>query len=166
MIDREKILRISLYAFSAILLIVIVFLSTVWILNKFSEPKPEVGEFPVSPITSNFPPPPEFIKIAELYFSGPYSLKNNSTLKTDSLFSILCKQEDDYGIMYIGDTTEGFNLLSNASYSCWFDNCGDGNNLYVATFETPTDKYKAQQISQLKLLLWTISSPPCPITTN
>jgi len=166
MINREKILKISLYVFSAILLIVIVFLFTVWILNKFSEPKPEVGEFPASPITSNFPPAPKVIKITELYFNGPYSLKDKNTLQTNSLFSILCKQEDDYGIIYIGDTTEGFNLLSNASYSCWLDSCGDANNLYVATFETPTDKYKAQQISQLKLLLWTISSPSCPITTN
>jgi len=163
MIDREKLFKKLLYVFSAIILVVIVFVFTIWILNKFSEPNPKVGEFPISPITSNFPPPPKIIKITELYFNGPYYLKDNSVLETSSLFSVLCKQDGDYGIMYIGDTSEGFNLLFNTNYNCWLDSCGDASNLFVATFKTPADKYSPQQINQLKLLLWTISSPSCPI---
>ena len=156
--DRTKILTWLLYVASAIVLIVIVFFLTMWILNKMTEPGPEAGEYPNSPISVNFPEAPKTIKITELYFNGPYPLRERNVIAA-SIFSILCKKEGSYDIIYIGDTGEGYQLSANPNAKCWVENC-DGE-LTIANFWAPATKYKIEDIRKLRILLEVVNTPVC-----
>ncbi len=157
---REKILAWLLTIAGSAILIAIVFFLTLWILDEVTEPSKNVGDYPFAPITTNFPDSPKFIKISDLYFSGPYLL-NEKKIINDSVFSILCKKESAYDIIYIGDSTEGYNLKSNSSYSCWQKNCD--TELSVALFSMPISKYTPEDITKIKLLLEKMNSPVCSI---
>ncbi|MBU2544945.1 hypothetical protein KKC65_00605 [Patescibacteria group bacterium] len=157
MVDRRKILTWVIYVLSAILLVVVVFFLTLWLLNKFASPAPIIlGGKPTSPIGDSFPPPPNFIKLSGLYFDGPQLLKDNSGIDKAAIFLILCQKDTDYGIIYIGETEGGINLSSDA---CWIDSCG--GSLYVAKFWVSTEQYKTKDRQGLRKLLETENNPSC-----
>jgi len=160
----RKTLLNSLYSFFIILLSAFVFFSLSYLLRRGEAllPSPVSGEFPPSPDT-NFPPPPQFIKIEEYYFLGPYSLDEKSTINKSSLYSILCKKSDNYDIIYIGEVKEGDKeqVLNNPQYKCWRKNCGKKTNLYLAIFPTPSEQYSSKQRVEIKEELKNKINPPC-----
>lgn len=157
MIDRKKILTWVAYVFSAILLVVVVSFSTLWILNRFaSPPSTSPGEHPASPISNSFPPAPNFIKLSGVYFDGPYLLKKNNNIDSAAIFLILCLKDKDYAIIYIGETEGGINLSNDA---CWLDNCGE--SLYIARFWMSTEEYKIKDRQELRKLLELDNNPSC-----
>lgn len=164
-LKRRKILLGFLYSLFVILLIVLTFFSVTWLLKKGETLKPsEVsGEFPVSVVSTNFPPGPRFIEIAELYFNGPFLLKDNDIIDRSAIFSILCKKDDEYDIIYIGDIEQGIQVSAHIEYQCWLDNCADYNNLYAAIFWTPLQKYSYGARQTVKQVLEEMTNPPCPI---
>lgn len=157
MIDGRRILTWIIYVFSAILLVVVVFFLTLWLLNKFADSDPAIpGESPASPIGASFPPAPNFIKISGLYFDSPQLLKNNSAIDKAAIFLILCPKDADYGIIYIGETEGGINLSSD---TCWSDSCE--GSLYIAKFWVSTEQYKTKDRQGLRKLLETENNPSC-----
>ena len=157
MVDKEKLLKWFLYIISAILLIVVVFFLTLWILSKFAGPPPPgPGEFPSSPISDNFPPAPGFIKISGMYFSNPGLLEYNNSIDRAGIFLILCQKDEEYGIIYIGETAGGINLSGDA---CWSDSCQ--GSLYIAKFWMSTEKYKTKDRQLLRELLEVENNPSC-----
>lgn len=165
MIESRKILLRLFYAISAVLLIVAVFFLVLWILEVASRPKSikDAGEYPGSPVSTNVPPAPQVIKITNSYFNGPFFLQDNNDISGGAVFSILCKKDEDYDIIYVGETEMGEQLSSNLEYGCWVDSCEDINNLYVAIFWTPYEKYAAHYRQSLKTLIEQANNPACPI---
>ncbi|OGZ18377.1 MAG: hypothetical protein A2V72_02070 [Candidatus Nealsonbacteria bacterium RBG_13_37_56] len=163
--DRGKRTLISsFYGFLAILIVSSVFLLVTWILNKGQEPKPGqvAGEFPVSPIGTNFPPSPQIIKIGEFYFNGPFLLKDNDEIINHmSVFSILCKSNENYDIIYIGETEKMIQLSKHSKAKCWQENCDNQKNLYVAILWTPKENYESGVRREMKKSLEKELSPLC-----
>lgn len=164
--DRGKRTLISsLYGFLAILMVSSVFLLVSWILEKSQEPKPgqTPREFPVSPIGANFPPSPQVIKIDEFYFNGPFLLKDNEEMINNiSVFSILCKRNENYDIIYIGETEKMIRLSQHNEAKCWQENCDNQNNLYLAVFWTPKGNYESGARKEIQKSLEKKLNPPCP----
>jgi amino acid transporter len=160
----RRILLNSLYGFLAILIIVVVFFLVSYFLQrgKVLQP-PEISEeFPPS-LAVNFPPPPQFIKVGKYCFNGPWLLKENEFVKEPALYLILCKKNEEYDIIYIGQTEGGESLLRQEQYRCWIDNCEQGsNNLYLGIFWTDPEKYKSKEREEIKEQLKTQINPPCP----
>lgn len=155
----------SFYGFLAILIVSSVFLLVTWILEKGQEPKPgqAPGEFPVSPIGANFPPPPQIIKIDEFYFNGPFLLKDNDgAVNNMSVFSILCKRNENYDIIYMGETEKAIQLFGHGEAKCWQENCDNQNNLYLAVFWTPKGNYESTVRKEMQGSLEKKLNPPCP----
>ena len=157
MINTRKILIGFLYVVPAILLIVVVSFSTLWLLGKFAGPSPlEPGEFPASPISANFPPPPNFIKILGAYFDGPHLLEENNNIDNAAIFLILCQKDKNYDIIYIGETGGAIELSGD---TCWSDSCE--TSLYVARFWMPIERYKTKDRESLRDFLETENKPSC-----
>jgi hypothetical protein len=141
--DSQKIkkgknfLRDSLYGLFIVLLIVLVSLLVTYLLKGGERLKPSssAGEFPPSP-SANYPSPPQFIKIGGFYFNGPRVLRGNNFVAIPILYSVLCKKDSGYDIIYIGDTKKtekAVDLLKNKQYNCWIEHCGKKfENLYIA----------------------------------
>ena len=144
-LDVKKILSVLFFIFFVILLIVLTFLLVTWLLQKgevLRPPQPS-GEFPPGPLTT-FPQPPEFIEIGDYYFSGPWALETLTSTGVPSgsdlfvLFTILCKRNEEYDIMYIGGIEE-----KDVDYECWTENCNQEiQNLYFAVFLSSSDPEK------------------------
>lgn len=157
MIDSSKILRWFIYVISAILLVAVVFFLTLWVLSKFAGPSPPgPSEFPNSPVSNNFPPPPTFIKVSNIYFDGPYPLEQNSNIDSAGIFLILCQKDKNYGIIYIGETEGGINLSGDA---CWSDSCQ--GSLYISRFWMSTEKYKTKDRQNWRTFLESENNPSC-----
>lgn len=155
----------SFYGFLAILIVSSVFLLVTWILQKAQEPKLDQapGEFPNSPIGTNFPPSPQTIKIGEFYFNGPFSLRNNDKIINKmAVFSILCKRNENYDIIYIGETEKIIQLSKHSETKCWQENCDDPKNLYLALFWTPKENYQSGARREMQNSLEEKINPPCP----
>jgi len=165
-IKGSKILSNSLYGFSALAIVVLIFLLVSYILNKGEVilPHPSSEEFPCSP-SVNFPPPPEFITIGGRCFEGPFRLtEGHSFVGNSAIYAILCKKDAEYDIIYIGETKEGENLLSNGEYKCWTEKCEQANkNLYSAIFSTSLDKYSDEERLGIKQNLEIEINPVCPV---
>jgi len=155
----------SFYGFLAILLVSTVFLLVTWVLERGQELEPSEapGEFPVSPIGANFPPPPQIIKIDDFYFNGPFLLKdNNEIINNLSVFSILCKNNENYDIIYLGEGEKIAQLSKYSEAKCWQENCDGQKNLYIAVFWTPKESYESNVRKEIKESLERKFNPPCP----
>jgi len=166
--DREKIEKgraivlKALYSLFVLLLVVFVFFSVTHLLKKGEVllPAQVPGDFPPSPDV-NFPPAPEFIEVGGYYFVGPWLLEKNNSVNKNAIYTILCKKDGEYDIIYIGDTGGKENLLRNKQYSCWIKNC-KLSNIYLAVFFTPIDKYDSTRRQEIRKGLEGQINPPCP----
>lgn len=160
----RRILLNSLYTLFTTLLIVFVFFLVSYLLQRGEVLKPpEVpGEFPPS-LAAGFPPAPQFIEIGEYYFDGPRSLKKNNVMDRAGVFTILCKKNGEYDIIYIGGNEKTSRLLKHDQYRCWLENCNQEiKNLYLAVFWMPTDKYDYVARKEFKKELEEQIKPVCP----
>ncbi len=160
----RRILLNSLYALFITLLIAFAFFLVSYLLQRGEVLKPpEVpGEFPPS-LAANFPPAPQFIKIDEYYFNGPWSLKENDVIDKAGVYTILCKKNGEYDIIYIGENEEASRLLRHGQYRCWMENCNQElKNLYLAAFWMPMEKYGYAARREFKEELEKQIKPVCP----
>lgn len=166
--EREKkgsrILLNSLYGLLTILIIALVFFSVSYLLRRGEvlQPPEVLGEFPSS-LAVNFPPPSQFIEVDGYYFIGPGLLKENKFIGIPVLYTILCKRNGEYDIIYIGQTGGDEQLLRHEQYKCWVENCGQNSeNLYLGVFLTPSERYGPEEREEIKESLRTQINPPCP----
>jgi len=160
----RKILLNSLYVLFITLLITFVFFLVTYLLQKGEVLKPpEVpGEFPPS-LAAGFPPAPQFIEIGEYYFNGPWLLKKNNVMDKAGVFTILCKKNGEYDIIYIGENEKASRLLEHSQYRCWLENCNQEiKNLYLAVFWMPTGESDYAARREFKEELEKQINPPCP----
>lgn len=161
----QRILIKSIYWFFSAILIIIVFFIFSWLLNTWQSTPPveNTGEIPFSPVSTNFPPSPKTIEVAGVYFNGPFWFGDNTFIANESVFLILCKNNDQYDIIYIGDIGGEFNLLAHDDYQCWIDNCQDYNKVYIALFWIPSESQQRHAIKTEALnSLNKAFKPPCP----
>lgn len=126
-----------------LLLITVVFLIVSFVLQKGKvlQPQPFSAEFPVAAY-ANFPPSVESIAIGSYYFRGPQLLKDSKTISESLVYAILCKQNEQYEPLYVGEGIRRTQPLQNPQYSCWLENCGNNlKNIYFAFLITPKDQY-------------------------
>ncbi len=133
---RQMLMR-AVYSFSSLLLMVIVFLSITWFLNKNTNNNPivDLNGYPASPIDLNFPSAPEFIKISNTYFNGPYPFQDYAQVPKAAIVSILCKNQGEYDIIDIDSATAQTDLTQHINFACWSSFCGE---LYVGMFWVPS----------------------------
>ncbi len=160
----SKILLNSLYGFLTILIVALVFFLVSYLLRKGETLQPqEVSEEFPSSLAVDFPPPPQFINVGEYYFTGPWLLKKSQFIKEAALYTILCKKNEEYDIIYIGQTEGREQLLRHEQYKCWVENCGrNSKDIYLGIFWTPSERYNAEQKKEIKESLKKQISPPCP----
>lgn len=157
----KKLLLNSLYGLCIVLIIVSVFFLITYLLKKGEGLTP--SEFPPSP-AANFPPPPQFIEIGKYYFTGPLPLKENDLIGKPAIYTILCKKNQEYDKIYIGETGGRIQLLEHGQYNCWMENCGKKlGNLYVAVFR-PSEKYSSTERKRIREELEEQINPPCLVT--
>lgn len=161
----RRILLNSLYALFITLLIALVFFSVTYLLKRGEVflPQEIPGEFPPSPAV-NFPPSPEFIKIEKYYFTGPWLLKKYEFIENPAVFAIFCKRNEEYDIIYIGETTgERKQLLTeHKEYRCWMEKCNqEFKNLYLTIFEAPSEIYSSGDRKEIKEELINKLNPSC-----
>jgi hypothetical protein len=169
----KRILIKSIYWFVAVLLSGIVFFVLSWLLNQEASGPIQIGgEFPVSPISTNFPPFPQVMRIADVDFNGPFLLDDiiYDQIEDRVVFLTFCKKGEDYDIIYMGDMDEGRaygqkTLLEHKEYSCWLDNCQDYKDIYIAIFYLdPKDPGIIKQKIQEELS--PIFKPLCPVSQS
>ncbi len=163
---RRRLLN-ALFVMLGVIVMVIVFNLVTFFLKggEVFTPQEAGKEVPASPAV-NFPPPPISIKIGDLYFNGPVSFSKNSAISQATIYTILCKAEEDYDIIFIGEATKE-NLLKNKHYACWLDNCGkNAKNLYIAFFWTPIGKYSIGQRTEIVKNLEGQTMPFCAEETK
>jgi len=164
----RRILLNSLYVLFITLLITFVFFLVSYLLQKGEVLKPpEVpGEFPPS-LAVGFPPAPQFIEIGEYYFNGPWSLKKNNVMDRAGVFTILCKKNGEYDIIYIGENEKSSRLSEHSQYRCWLETCNQEiKNLYLAAFWISTGESDYAARRELKEELEKQISPPCPSSSE
>lgn len=162
----RKILLAGFICLFITLLIILAFYLVSYFLRRGEALKPSPAaskEFPPPFHLGSFPPPPQFIKIDDYYFTGPWSLKDNDYIEKSALFAILCKKNGEYDIIYIGGTGGREKLLKHSQYRCWRENCSqDSKNLYAAIFWTPSDRYPSTKKDEIERGLKDQINPPCP----
>ncbi len=164
----RKILLNSLYGFFVVLLVILVFFSITYLLKKGEKLKPSSlpGEFPPSP-AANYPPPPQFVKIGKYYFKGPELLADNNVIAVPLLYTVLCKRDNGYDIIYVGNVgnIEGAtDLFKDEQYSCWLNNCGQKDrNLYITFFQFSSENFNIKEQEKIQQNLKEQISPPCPV---
>ena len=152
--------------FFVVLLVVFVFYLISFLLKKGEalQPQPASGEFPASP-SANFPAPPKYLNLGGYYFNGPLLLTEKNITQKAAVYSVLCKQNEIYDIIYIdsiGDR-EGKAIFKNSQYNCWQKKCGSGKNLYFAAIYTPKTTYDLAKINGLKEDLNNLFNPSCRV---
>ncbi len=162
----RRILLNSLYALFITLLIALVFFSVTYLLKRGEVLRPQEipGEFPSS-LAANFPPSPQFIKIGEYYFMGPWLLEEYDLTEKPAVYAIFCKRNEEYDIIYIeemGDRKEQF--LGQEEYRCLMENCSQGlKNFYIAIFETPLEVYSSTDQKEIRKELVNQLNPSCSV---
>lgn len=109
------------------------------------------GEFPVLS-NSDFAPAPAYKNIGGYNFAGPFALSGYNKIKKPAIYSVLCKNGDDYVIIYL-KKTENDDLLANKDYPCWLSNClDDPGGLYVAALHIAktSDNSSSEKLTQIK----------------
>ncbi len=166
-IRGRGILLNSLYGLFIILLFALVFFLVSYFLEKSSVLKPPQPSEDLPPVPIGyFPPPPQFIEIEDYYFAGPWSLKDYNIIASPSIYTVLCKRNEEYDIIYIGETSggkTGEQLLRHEEYSCWTENCNQIENLYLAVFQALIEKYSFDEREEVVEGLMNQISPPCPV---
>lgn len=153
----------SLYALFIVLLIALVFFTVTYLLKRGEVllPQETPGEFPASP-AANFPTPPQFIKIENYYFTGPWLLKDNNLIEKPAVYSILCKRNEEYDIIYVGETERREQLLRHVEYRCWLENCNQKfKDLYLGIFEAPSEIYNSADRKEIREELINQLNPSC-----
>ena len=151
----KSFLRNSIYGFFVVLIIFIVFLSSIYFLNKreMSIRNIPMKGIPPSPVSANYPPPLKFVKVGKFYFRGPLALKNNNLVSVPILYAVLCKNGEKYDTVYVGgiyNPKKSVDLLKNEEYSCWLNHCEkNSNNLYFA-FQFLSNNLKNEQIRDIE----------------
>jgi len=162
----------SIYWFFAFVLLAVVYFGLSWFLGQDSQPSTAPGgEFPMSPVSDNFPPGPQTITIAGIDFNGRFLLDDviHNEIKDDRvIFLIFCKKGEDYDIIYMGDMDRGraykkYTLLEHEEYTCWLDNCPDYMDLYVAIYYLNPETGSLIK-PELQETLSAIFEPLCPAT--
>lgn len=159
----REILFTAISGFFITLVIALIFLLVTFLLREGEVLKPQLvsGEFPGSQAI-NFPPSPQFIKISQYYFNGPGLLKDSKAASESFIYSILCKQNDQYDILYINGGGRRTQFLKNPQYSCWLGKCNRNlKNLYIAFLATTEDKYGKISKDELIQKLVSELNPPC-----
>lgn len=163
----RKFLSTAFVGFLIILLMVLVFYLVSYSLKKgeaFLPPAGVPGEFPPPSHIDNFPPAPQFIKIGNYYFTGPWLLKKNKVIREPAGYAILCKKNEEYDIIYIGEQEGRIQLLGHEQYKCWMENCNQNiRNLYLVIFWTPLKRYNSAEREKIKEELEGQINPPCPV---
>ncbi len=163
-IDKKKSLFIFIAALLLFLAVVFAVLGVSFLLKKGEALKPaqSSGEFPPSPAL-NFPGPPQFFNIAGLYFAGPMSLdlvKEQSAVyysQSYGLYAVLCKKEENYDIIYLGQTGQ-----QEPEQKCLLENCQqDEEALYFAFLWTPKESPVYNNKSQVLEFLREQIKPAC-----
>lgn len=132
----KRILIRAAYSFSSLLLIVIVFSSITWFLERNSNPpEADLNAHPVSPVDPNFPLAPESIEISDYHFNGPYPFLQSNVIAKPAIFTVLCENEGDYDIIDIDSAQAQSNLNEHENADCWATVC---ENIYVGTLLRPT----------------------------
>jgi len=159
----KRTLTKSLYGFLTILIVSSISLFVSWRLNEQrDEPIQISGEFPAAPINLNFPSPPQFIEISDVYFNGPISIKDNDNIiNREAIFLVLCKQGEEYDIIYLGEAGKQIFLSGHEKAKCWKENCEPSSNLYLAILWTAGDKYDFDEKEKIKLSLKQEFDFPC-----
>jgi len=163
----RKILLSGIYGFFITLVVVLVFYLVSYLIKKGEvfQPKEVFGEFPISPAI-NFPPGAQFVKISGYYFQGPWLLKDFNKIDRSAVFSILCKKNGDYDIIFI-DIADREQLLKNKNFNCWMEKCGKNlKNLYVAVFWTHPEVREPTEGKQIKESIGSQIKPPCSSSVN
>lgn len=157
----RKILMAALIALFVILLIMLVFYLVSFLLQKWETSRIQpLGEFPLSPAV-DFPSSPQFIKIGKYYFTGPWLLKEKKVIENPAVYTILCRKNIEYDIIYIGEKLME-KLLNHNQYGCWLENCDRKlENLYVAILWTPKNKYGTESAIEIQRSLESQTNPPC-----
>ena len=161
----RKILSAAIVSFCVILLAALIFYLVGFLLQRWEASRATriPGEFPPSS-AANFPPAPQFVKLGEYYFTGPWSLKKNNIISDSVVYTILCKKDGEYDIIYIDQTTKA-KLLKHEQYRCWLENCNhELKNLYIAIFWASKDKYTATKRKELKEELMSQLNTACSST--
>lgn len=164
----RRIILTSLYSLFVLLLITFVFFLVTYLLQQGEvlKPLPGPGGFPASPF-GNFPPAPQFIKIGGYYFAGPFLLSQNNSISSPAVYSILCKTDEEYDIIYIGETAGKSKLLQDKQYKCWVEECDNEiKNLYVAMFWMPVKDYSYSDREKFRKYLEDELLPLCSQNTS
>ena len=135
----KKLLFDSFYGLLFVVLIVFVFLLASYFLKKGEIFKPpfSLEKTPPLLVDLNYPSPPRFIKIREFYFNGPRKLKRNNFIINPTVYVILCKKENKYNVVYVGDIQNSevaTNLLKNKQYDCWLNHCEKNLKIFILPF--------------------------------
>ena len=108
----------SLTYFLILLTLFLVFAAVSYLVQKGEVFKPvePTGGFPSSPIGA-FPPVPQFIKIGDFSFSGPFALSEVDRSEESGIFVALCKKDQGYDIMDITKKSKNSAFTSTLNYS-------------------------------------------------
>jgi len=158
----KRILIGSAYSFSTLLLIVVVFYSVTWFLNRNIDDNSiiDLEAYPNSPVDFNFPSKPDFIKISNHYFNGPYSFQDYAEFSRPAIFSILCQNEDYYDIIDIDSVAIQTNLNQHPNFSCWSSFC---DNLKIGLLWIPSTRDSFWNERDVLEFLKNENNLPCPI---
>ncbi len=155
----RKILIRGFIVFSITALVVLVFYFVTYLLQRWylSGARKGRGEFPAS-ASIGFPPQPDYIEIENLYFRGPYSLKDVGYIENKSVFAILCPKAEGYDKIYIGEGSR-INFDSARGRSCWIENCS--KDLKISFLWTPVERYSLEEVKIIRDRLEQKVNPPC-----
>jgi hypothetical protein len=169
-IDKgKKIFSIAFTVLFVVLLLLAVFFIISSLLQEgdvFKLSQQASEEYPPSAHLGFFPPAPEFTKIGNYYFTGPWHLDLKTRLTELAVFVMMCKNDNGYDILYISDNTRG-TFVSNPKYSCWIENCGKNEkNLYEAILWAPGNKYDAVERANIIKEINEANNPVCKEVEN
>ena len=100
------------------------------------------------------------MNIGNYEFSEPYLLEENNLLNIACIYAVLYKTIGGFQLVYIGESGQVANRLSNHErYSCWRTH--SSGNLYVAIFITPSIRYSEDQRRTLERELIDRYDPVC-----
>ncbi len=155
----RKLLMRGIILFFIVVLVTLVFYLVNYFLQRWYLSKAITGrgEFPAS-ASVNFPSPPEFIKIEDRYFRGPYPISEMSFIEDNCIYAILCSKNEGYDKIYIGEGSR-VNLKGTSMRSCWIENCD--NNLEVAILWTPIKTYTPAEAKNIRRDIEKKLNPPC-----
>ncbi len=163
-VEKGRKLLSNAFIFLFIIVLILVVFYLISFLLKRGEvfiPSGDSGEFPVASHLGVFPNEPEFIKIGNYYFTGPWLFKDSQNIRKSAIYAVLCKKGEEYDILYINETSIE-KLMKHRQYTCWLENCEKNvKNLYVAIFWTPLENYDTIKRKAILNELNNQINPPC-----